>query len=339
MAYYLRRAAPEVERTGVGLVGRQRSIPSRRLDHLLADNYRPCREEDLLQAWFPDKRPDEAKKVVILTAHDDDLLSFCGVLSKFARENHCEVHHLILTDGSMGFGEAAMREVAGAGELDRLAEGLLKPAGGKEDPGFFVRGDDADLQAYADVLREAGRRTAEIRRREARDAEKVLGFHATYFLDYPDAALSHYHYGMRHDSAMLGVTALAIRLVKDIAPDLMVLQDRTQEIDLNPDHYAAGWIGYTIYWHLHCPVLGVDPLEKPFKAVIQRGFEGIGRPEFRLCDYLIHLDDASLNRKFDSLRAYKNQLDLVNDLFNVEEMEKWRVEGFFDVDLPPEKLY
>ncbi len=336
--YHALKKGVSAERTAVGLVGRRQLKKVRRLADLRAENYKTLREKELIARWFPAVPEKQKKKIVVITAHDDDLITFSGVFAKFAKENDAEIHHLILTDGSMGCGEAALREFASEQELKKLTAALMKPRDAAKDPGYFVLGDARALEEYADLLRRAGKRTAEIRQAEAREAERILGWHATYFLDYQDAALGQYDFGVIDYRKLPGVTAIALRLVRDIAPDLMVLQDRNQVVDFHPDHYASGRIGYTIYWHLHCPVLGVDAMDKPFKAIIQRGFEGIARTDFRLPDYIVELNDAFLRQKLESLYAYKNQLELVNDLFRVEEMEKFRLEGFFDIELPPARI-
>lgn len=331
--FYRLAGGTQTARTGMGLVSRRGVRRTGGLDEAFEANYAPVAEGDLLDDWLPGRSAGAPARIAVITAHDDDLLSFCGVLAKWAAERPVEIHHLILTDGSMGFGEAALREVASEEEIRAAQQGLLREAS-SDDPGYLVRGGEAATAAYADLLRRAGERTAAVRQAEAREAERILGFHSTCFLGFQDAALSLCNASV-DPAGRLGATALTLRLVRDIGPDLMILQDRTQVIDLNPDHYAAGMIGYTVYWHLHCPVLGVDASEKPVKAVIQRGFEGIGRPEFRFPETLVHLDDRWLKRKFDSLAAYKNQQELVDDLFNTGEADRWRVEAFFDVDLPP----
>jgi len=337
LKFYRLKRLPEIARTQMGLIGRPRVRRSGALNRLFRDNYTRMEEADLLKAWFPGVKRRDPKRVVVLTAHDDDLLAFAGTLAKLAGENRCQIHHLVLTDGSMGCGQDALEAVAGRKDLARLIRRLVRLKDKARDPGYFVRGDSEAIGEYVAILREAGRRTADIRQREARDAEKILGFHSTYFLGFPDAALGRYNFGWSYEQNP-GVMALALRLVRDIAPDLLVLQDRHQKVDFNPDHYAAGQIGYAIYWHLRSPVLGVDPLQKPFRAIVHRGFEGIFRAEFRFCDYLVRLSDVWLERKFLALKAYKNQIDLLKGLFDVGEMEKFRIEGFFDVDLPSARL-
>ncbi len=336
--YYSLKNPLKTERTPMGYLGRIGVKNSRSLKAAFTDNYKTMSEKALLKSWFPALTDEEKKTIVVITAHDDDLITFSGIMAKLAAEYNAEIHHLILTDGSMGCGEDALLQFSSRKELARLRKELMVPKKGANDNGYIVRGSKKAWDEYAELLRKGGKNTAEIRQSEARDAEKILGWHSTYFLDFQDAALGQYNFGLSHYGNP-GAMAVVMRLVRDINPDLMVLQDRNQVVDLNPDHYAAGWIGYTCYWHLHCPVLGVDGMDKPFKAVVQRGFEGISRPEFRYCDWLVHLEDKYLRQKLESLYAYKNQMELVNDLFNVNEMEKFRIEGFFDVDAPSATLY
>lgn len=339
MKYFALKNPLKVTRTPMGLVGQYKTKVPADPKKLRDANYAPLTEDKLLKAWFPALKKDDKKVIVVITAHDDDLIAFSGSIAKLAKERNAEVHHLILTDGSMGCGEEFMRMVCPAKELARLTKALVVDKCPKKDPGYHVIGNTKALNEYAEVLRKAGQKMAEVRETEARDAEKILGWQHTYFLGFQDTALEQHNFGIT-PYYNIGAMAVGLRLVRDINPDLIILQDRNQTVDFNPDHYASGRIGYAIYHHLHCPVLGVDGMEKPFKALIHRGFEGIGRPEFRFCDYLVELDDTYLGIKRDSLFAYKSQIELVEGLFTVSEMEsKFRIEGFFDVEAAPARLY
>lgn len=258
------------------------------------------------------KRP---KRMVIITAHDDDIVGYTGTLAKFIDQG-VKISHIILTDGSQGYGESTLLEFVSKKELKELFAKILV----HKDEGFIVCENEGAKKEYIDLLTKAGKKTSDVRLREARAAEKVLGIEKTIFTMFPDTTLNAHNY-------VYGLEAIVLRIIRDLKPHTLIIQDYLAPFDYNPDHYAAAHFGKGLHGHLSTPALGISPIPSP-KLIVGR-IEGIRRPDSRVPDLLTLLDEEYWNRKYESLLEYKSQMGLILSLAeDLEQKESFMHESF-----------
>ena len=258
------------------------------------------------------------KRIVVITAHDDDILGYSGTLAKFI-DSGIKIYHVILTDGSQGFGESAMLEFITKKELKELTSQLLTQK--DSDPGFLVCDNEEAKKEYIDLLTRVGKKTSDIRLKETRAAEKVIGIEKTIFTMFPDTTLTSHNY-------IYGLEGIVLKIVRDLKPHSLIIQDHLAPFDYNPDHYAAAYLGKAIHGHISTPALGISPIPTP--KLIRGRLEGIRRPDSRVPDLLTILNQEYFDRKYQSLLEYKSQIGIITSLAeNIEEKEKFLHEAFF----------
>ncbi|MHA1785848.1 MAG: PIG-L deacetylase family protein [Candidatus Helarchaeota archaeon] len=273
---------------------------------------------DTYLGYFAPEGRKKPKKIVIITAHDDDILGYSGTLARFI-DGGVKIYHIILTDGSQGFGESALLEFISKKELKELVSQLLIKK--DSDEGFLVCENEDAKEEYINLLTKAGRKTSKIRLNETRSAEKVLGIEKTIFMMFPDTTLTSYNY-------TYGLEAIVLRIVRDLRPHTIIIQDHLAPFDYNPDHYAAAYFGKAIHGHISTPALGISPISPP--KLIRGRIEGIKRPDSRIPDLLTLLDEKYWNRKYESLLEYKSQLGIIQSLAeNKDELKNFMHESFF----------